>query len=336
MSRISYILRCIAGMDYKAMFSTVSSIHKKTGKKRIALFSDVVKCGLKYGCGYRDYELNEWWTLNSEQRKTYVTRGINNQIVAKLNDPEYYHLLDNKAEFLENFNRFVKRKWINTETCTEEEFRKFLDGLDTVVIKPMAESCGRGVEKLSVGDFESPNALLEHIRSAGSTLCEECIVQNAAISALYPHSVNTLRIVTVIGRDGKPHIVYAFIRIGNGGRVVDNINAGGMAAPIDLDSGIIKAVAFDKNSVYYEKHPETGADIVGAQIPMWNRAKDMVLEAAALVPQIGYVGWDVAVGANDVMLVEANQHPGHDILQMPPHVPDKIGMLPRFREFIDI
>ena len=81
---------------------------------------------------------------------------------------------------------------------------------------------------------------------------------------------------------------------------------------------------------------ETGADIVGAQIPMWDRAKDIVLEAAALIPQIGYVGWDVAVGENDVMLVEANQHPGHDFLQMPPHVPDKIGMLPRFREFIDI
>ena len=37
------------------------------------------------------------------------------------------------------------------------------------------------------------------------------------------------------------------------------------------------------------------------------------------------------------LLVEGSRFPEHDILQLPPpHVPDKIGMLPKFREFIDI
>ena len=63
---------------------------------------------------------------------------------------------------------------------------------------------------------------------------------------------------------------------------------------------------------------------------------DMCLEAAREVPQVRYVGWDVAITENGPTFIEANQHPGHDILQMPPHVPDKIGILPRLREFIDI
>ena len=73
-------------MDYKSLFATVKAIHKKTGISRIKLFFDVVRCGLKYGAGYKDYQLCEWYNLNDAQRATYVTRGINNTIVSLLND----------------------------------------------------------------------------------------------------------------------------------------------------------------------------------------------------------------------------------------------------------
>lgn len=53
-----------------------------------------------------------------------------------------------------------------------------------------------------------------------------------------------------------------------------------------------------------------------------------------LIPQLGYIGWDIAVSETGPQLIEGNEFPGHDILQMPPHVPDKIGMLPRFRQFL--
>ena len=78
MSGFGYIMRCIKSMNFKNLFATVNEIHGITGKNRPFLFCDVVWCGLRYGAGYRDYRLNEWWTLNGKQRKTYVTRGINN------------------------------------------------------------------------------------------------------------------------------------------------------------------------------------------------------------------------------------------------------------------
>ena len=67
-----------------------------------------------------------------------------------------------------------------------------------------------------------------------------------------------------------------------------------------------------------------------------DEAKELVLKAAKMIPQLRYVGWDVAITPDKPVFVEGNQHPGHDILQMPPHVPDKIGMLPRIKQFIDI
>lgn len=336
MSKVGYIFRCIRNMNYGAMLNTVGDIHKKTGKNRIGLFCDIVYCGLKYGAGYKDYALCEWWNLNSAQRATYITRGINNSIIKKYNDPAYNYLLNEKNEFNKFFCDYLGRKQINLAEASFDEFEQFMKELDVIIAKPFADNCGHGVMKLYKKDFSSLKEMYDHIITSGSLLVEECIVQHEDISRCYPYSVNTLRVVTIIADDGQPHIVYAFIRIGNGGRVVDNINNGGMAAPIDLDTGIINNVAFDKDSNYYDTHPQTGTPIVGFQIPMWDKVKELVVEAAKKLPQVRYIGWDVAVTNTRPVLVEGNHNPGHDILQMPPHVPDKIGMLPRYREFIKI
>lgn len=320
-------------MDYKGLFSTVKAVHKKSGIGSVRLFFDIVKCGLKYGAGYKDYQLCEWYNLSDAQRATYVTRGINNTIVSLLNDKEYYHIIDNKIEFNNNFSSFLGRKWIDMTKADIDEFKAFLEGLDVIISKPADEACGRGVEKLTVSDFASEEELFAHLKNINSALAEECIVQHKDIAALYPLSVNTYRIVTVF-TEGQPHIVYAFIRIGNGGRFVDNINAGGMAAPINIETGVIEYPAFDKDSIYYETHPYTGCAIKGYQLPYWSESVDMVLKAACVVPQVGYAGWDVAVTEKGPLLIEGNPFPGHDILQMPPHVPDKIGMLPQFKKYI--
>lgn len=333
MRRVIYLIKRILKMDYKGLFSTVGAVHKKTGINRVKLFFDIIKCGLKYGAGYKDYQLCEWYNLNDAQRATYVTRGINNTIVTLLNNKEYYHILDNKIEFNNTFSKYLGRKWIDMSSASFEDFNRFINGLDVIISKPAAEACGRGVEKLIVADFPSAEALFNHLKEIKSALCEEFVVQHKDIAALYPHSVNTYRIVTVL-TEGIPHIVYAFIRIGNGGRFVDNINAGGMAAPIDIETGIIQYPAFDKDSIYYENHPYTGCPIKGWQLPCWKESVETVINAAKEVPQVGYVGWDVAVTENGPLLIEGNPFPGHDILQMPPHVPDKIGMLPQFKKYI--
>lgn len=336
MSKIGYILRCIKQMNYGRLFETVSSIHQKTKKSRIVLFFDIVYCGLRYGAGYRDYDLNEWYNLNSKQRKTYITRGINNSLVKKLNNSAYYHLLSNKINFNKLFDDKLGRDWLDLKNATFEEFEAFYEKFDTFIAKPVDEACGRGVMKVSHADYSSAKEAYDSLLQSGSTLLEEYVIQHPVISNIYPCSVNTLRVVTITDDRGEPHILYAFIRIGNGGRVVDNINAGGMAAPIDIESGVINNVAFDKDYNYYDVHPYTNNSFIGTEIPFWKEACDLVKEAAGRIPQLRYVGWDVAITEKGPTFIEANQHPGHDILQMPPHVPDKIGILPRVREFVDI
>ena len=133
-------------------------------------------------------------------------------------------------------------------------------------------------------------------------ILEEIVVQHPEMARMCPTSVNTCRIATLLG-DKKQGIVYAFLRIGNG-KVMDNVDCGGMAARIDLESGKLLTVGADKAGNTYTKHPITGTDIICFTIPYWEEAKKMCLDAAQKVPQMRFVAWDVAITPNGPTFIE--------------------------------
>lgn len=333
MVKVKYLMGRLLRMDYRSLFRTIGKLHHRTGRSRLWLFGDMINCGLRYGAGYQDYMLCGFCDLTPAQRATYVTRGINNRIVRLCNDPAFYHCLEDKRSFNRLYGKFVRRGWLDLEKCSYDRFAEFMGCRDTVISKPTAATCGTGIEKLRKCDFGSLRDMYDHLRSSGAGLIEDLIVQHPSLAKLYPDAVNTFRVVTV-ARSGVPGVVCAFIRIGSGGRFVDNFNSGGMAAPVNVGTGVIEFAAVDKGGRCYEVHPATGCPIPGYRLPYWRESIEMCLEAARVVPQLGYVGWDVAVSEDGPQLIEGNHFPGHDILQMPPHVPDKVGMLPRFRAFI--
>ena len=333
MKKLKFLFSRIFSLNYGAFFKNINEIHKETKKSRIWLFFDMIHCGIKYGAGHMDYRLCSFYDLTPEQRATYVTRGVNNAVVGMLNDKAYVNIFEDKREFNKTFADFIGRKWIDMKNASKEEFFEFAKGLDVFISKPADDCCGRGVEKIKISDYESLDAVYDHLVENGSGIAEEFIVQHHGIAEINPYSVNSLRVVTV-RVEGVSNLLYAFIRIGNGRAIVDNINNGGMAAPIDLDTGVITHPGYDKNKICYDVHPDTGCKIVGREIPFWKESAELCLKASAVVPQVGYVGWDVAVTEKGPILIEGNPFPGHDILQMPPHVPDKIGMLPRYKKFI--
>lgn len=300
MGRLKYIFHCILHMDYKSLFDTVKTVHEVSGKNRIWLFFDIIKCGFKYGAGYKDYLLCAFYDLNDKQRATYVTRGINNSIVKSLNDPAYYHIFDNKSEFYTTFAEYLHREWLHFSKCTKEQFLDFMQDKDEIICKPDDASCGVGVEKLKKADYATLDAMYEDLKKKGADVIEEVVIQHPDMNRINPGSVNTIRVYTVLS-DGVSNVVYACIRMGNSDRPVDNINAGGMYSPIDLETG---KIACDKQRIVYERHPRSGCLLKGYQIPYWDKVMDICREAAHKVPQ------------------------------MPLQAPDKIGILPVFQKYI--
>ena len=336
MSRMQYFLDRVFKMDWKAMWKTTGLLKKRSGKSRIWLLCDMLKCAVKYNAGYVDYKIAQMYKLNDEQRKTVITRGVSNDIVRRMNDKAYWHLFDDKATFNELFKEWIPRQWlrIDGETKTEDLF-VLCRAHQQLIGKPLEGSSGQGIRKYTEEDWkDGPEAFLKRLREDGIGILEEIVVQHPKMASLCPTSVNTCRIATLLG-DKQQGIVYAFLRIGNG-KVMDNVDCGGMAARIDLESGKLLTVGADKQGNTFIKHPMTNTSLIGFTIPYWEEAKAMCLEAAQKVPQMRFVAWDVAITEKGPTFIEGNSFPSHAIPQFAAHYPDGIGILPEFQKFIDL
>lgn len=329
MGKIKYLIRRVGEMDFKNMYKQAKVVRKRTGKPTLFVLADMIYCGYKYLAGYMDYVVFEFYDLSAKQRKTQVTRGINNSLVKTLNDKNSWYKFDKKDEFNRIFSDCLKRDWLDIEKSSVEEFSQFCKKHPEMMVKPRDGACGKGVEKMRVSDFESVESLREHCLKNEQTIAEELIIQNEKMNTLFDGCVNTIRMVTIT-RNKKVNVVFCSLRIGAGDTIVDNLNSGGMAALVDAESGIITTDAADKNGIIYEYHPDTNTKIKGFEIPFFKEGRELVEKAAVRVEEIGYVGWDIAFTEKGALLIEGNHFPGHDIYQMPALTPSGIGVLPRF------
>ena len=174
MGKLQFLLRCVKDMDYAELFRTVGKVHKLTGKNSAAILTDVIQCGLKYGAGFNDYLLCEFYNLTDAQRATYITRKVNNDLVRILNDRDYYHFFDNKTEFYTTFAKYIGRQWLDFSKASKEDFKAFMKTRDAVMVKPESSSGGFGVNKLFKKDFSSLDAMYDQLKAEGIGVVEEC------------------------------------------------------------------------------------------------------------------------------------------------------------------
>lgn len=329
MKSLIYKIKCFKGGTIKSIFNIVGKIHKKTHKLRIYLLFDIVFCSIKYGSGPYDYQEFEFYNLNSKERRTYLTRVKNNQIVKMFNNKEMSRKFDDKIEFNKIFNKYLKRDWLYIDN-NYKEFVKFCDNKKDFIAKPVDGSGGEGIELINV-DQKKLKSIYEYLVSNNKLLVEEKIIQNKRIAKLNSTSVNTFRIVTFF--DGKDtHILNVVFKIGNGG-VTDNFSSGSMYTFVRDGKIIVPAIDRDDN-IFYE-HPISKVKIVGYEIPNYDKAIDLVKKCAKEVSEVKYVGWDVAITDNDAVIIEGNCFPG--VYQIKPSfVSDKTGLVPVFEKAMNI
>lgn len=329
---IRYTLQSLCRLDIRNRLQDVTAVAKRSGKNALAVLVDMVYCGLRYGAGPVDYRLFEFYNKTPAQRATYITRGINNELVRRFNQADCWHYFDNKSHQNEKFGGFLGRDWLPTDTMTLEQFTLFCQGKTSFLYKPNSGSCGKGIRKFDLTSL-SRDASFRLLKGLPAGVIEEIICQHPDLMRVYPNAVNTVRVVTIC-KDGVCTPLCAFWRMGNGENYVDNLNSGGISAKLDITSGTVTLPAASKDGTLYEIHPVTGENIVGFRIPHWQKVLSLVEAAAKVVPQVGYVGWDVAVRQDDAVLVEGNCYPGHDILQLPAYTPNGEGLLNTVTPFL--
>ena len=335
MGRLKYLCKKVFTWNYKDAYARAKILKKKYGGNAFLIWCDMVMCGALYGAGYIDYDEFEFNLLNRKQRKTYLTAELNNRIVKKYNAPNYRYLFKDKIEFNRLFKDYIKRDFlsIRDNDATVKEFKAFSLKHKKIVAKAVDAMHGLGIDFYDVDETTNFEELYNKLRENKQYLIEECIVQHSEMAKLYKGSVNSLRVITFLTDDGKVVILRAVLKIGNK-EGIDNCRNGGMYTFLD-DNGVVLLPAFDENNNIYEKHPKSGTEIVGFKVPYYKEIQELVSKAGKVVPEIRYVGWDIAITEKGPIIIEGNEYSG--IFQMKASMtPTKIGDLPRFRKYMDI
>ena len=318
MPDLRFLWRKFRETDTRRIKETARRVADKTGRPYALVCADMLSCILRYSTGYVDYEAFEMYDMSPEQRAGFLTIGKNNQLVAELNDPAYRGIFDDKALFNEKFNEFLKRDWMVLDGKNRAEFAELLRDKGMLIVKPLDQSCGRGIEKVVYEEGKDTDGLYDRLYASGCVLAEEVVEQCDEMDALCDTSVNTIRLVTIYNSDDDVAVAAGAVRMGRAGNFVDNFNHGGLAVILDVSTGLSATDGYDKERITYRTVPEIGTVLRGFKVPQWDGCRQLVKDAAKVVPQVRYVAWDVAVSRDrGPLLIEGNDYPGQDVTQYP-------------------
>ena len=306
-------LKYAFGGNYKRFYENLKVIGKKNNRNPIILFIDTGICSIVCGSGLTDYLNYQFYNKSWKQRREYATIGYQDKFYKKAardTGGEYFY---NKINFHKKFGEFTSLDYYDPKDGIDA-LKDFLKKHSPCIEKPVCGLGGADVNKISTEDITDYETYYKRLVDKNLFL-EEFVIQNKEWGKISPNSINTIRVVT-FAMNGESKIIFAAARIGNGSSVVDNFHKGGMAALIDYEKGTLKGMGINKNLDEFEKHPVTEIKFDGYKVPYWKEINDMCKKAALVNDNVHVIGFDVAITDNGPLLIEGNNGPGFDIVQV--------------------
>ena len=267
----------------------------------------------RYRFFYEEYNAYKLWDSDKKKWAEFISEREMQCIYRKTVQVNVARCFTDKKTQLEVFGKYVHRKWLYPRLVSFEEFKEFVTSYDCIA-KPRGGTQGKNVFLVEKGDERYLKGLYEYCYE-NFVLVEEYMKACSEIEAFHPQSLNTLRVFT-LSKNNKVEVLDAEIRMGIHDNVVDNAHCGGVLASIDIDSGTLAGNGFDMAGNEYIVHPDSGKTIKGFVIPHWKEVVEVCKEAATIVPETVFAGWDVCVRQNgEIELIEVNAFPGVTGLQ---------------------
>lgn len=297
----------------------MENIVKKYGGRIEELKPLLKEAMVDYHWGFDEFFMYDYPHLSLPERESIVPEYEKNVFCDRVNDHGFSRIFDSKWESFRVFQPYYDRDVAlidGIDSLNDGMLDHFLEEYTRFVLKPDSEACGRGITIIEGTSVEDSKQQIRNIlhHSKGRYVVEEIICQDERMAAFHPQSINTVRIPT-IRYDNRVEIIHPFIRIGRGLAIVDNAGAGGIMGNIDKETGTVY-VACDELNHSFETHPDTAVPIVGFVVPCWKEAMAFVKKLASTLPQVRYVGWDLALTERGWIMIEGNDK-GQFVFQIP-------------------
>jgi hypothetical protein len=295
----------------KKMDKAIETFAKDADRKSLekAIWKDVVT----YLIDPEEYFLYGFEYLNDEQKHSFVGNREKELICGWLNhlpeNHDAWKVFMDKWLTYEAFKPYYQREAIHiTSSSDKDAFIAFCKKHKTVITKVSNSSQGRGISRISASDdLDVVFSKMEQstLTNGGTVVVEEVVNQSEIMSVFNESSVNTVRITT-FRKDDEIVIMFAFMRTGRKGAVVDNGGSGGLLIGIDEKIGECNAEGCDEEGHRYRTHPDSGVEFIGFKIPEWDKAVTLAKELATVIPEQRYVGWDLAYTDVGWVMIEGN------------------------------
>jgi len=311
LKQILYLGHWIIKLDIPTFKSFLNYAQKKSNRSKSKILLDIVYSVLRYKISIMEYFQFKYFLLGNEERLKYVGTPCMEEYQLKMNPKSERHILHNKLDFLKVYAPFIRHSYatmadFQANNASAEKLLHNKSG--KIVLKSILGERGIGIEVISVKDLDS-QAIVQRLKTTGNDFAEEYIVQHRDLMKLSPSGLNTLRIVTQLNSNDEVEILGATLRVSINS-TIDNWFAGNIAAPVNLLTGIIEGKGFYKDIIKPDeiKHPITGVEIIGFQIPYWKEALQLAKDAALYNKRNRSIGWDIAITDYGPDLIEGNHN----------------------------
>lgn len=324
MKRILYLVYYVRHMNWRTLGRFMRHIQKTTGMSKLRQGLFLVTDSLRYNISLLEWYQFGFVNLSHEQKLEWAGTGTMYEFQLRMNPTSGRDILVDKRKFFQAYREFcLHGLWSRDELQADYALREHVLARHAkLVFKDATGNCGASVRIVPTSELNASN-LIEWMSANDYDMVESLIEQHPDLQALSPSGVNTVRIFTLLDRQGEYHVLGCRLRISINSPV-DNLAAGNVAAPIDEETGGIcgPGVYSDITREPERVHPVTGVAIVGFQIPFWQETLELVKRASLKHSQNRSVGWDVAVTAEGPELIEGN----HDWCKLVWQLPVQRGL----------
>lgn len=250
---------------------------------------------------------------------------------------EYNVILDDKQVFYYVFRNDIKTPIIigttkNGKLLDEEhhiikidEIKDYLKNHKGLIFRTNRNGGGRGLclleyrkEEYYVNDQQiEEKEIPKLIKACDNYIVTEAISNHPYSNKIFSKSVNTIRLIIGRNKDEDEYkILGAFHRFGcNESIPGDNVCRGGLIAPINIKTGVIGSATKSNTDKFFNKHPDTKADIAGVKIPHFHTMTNKMLSLSYKFPFLNFIAWDVVIMQDDFIVIEGNASSDINMLQ---------------------
>lgn len=284
------------------------------GFTAIRNLSESLRLKRKYHFGCKEYLYVDYPNLSRTQKESLLFLKDYLNMCFRINPFANLAVLRDKGTVIERLPQYLGRACFDTRKHSEEELSEFLQTHIDIYAKKNFSPAGIGMRVFR--DLSTPAKVYSALRQCQNEkleIIEAFIKQHPLLNTLYSEAISTIRIHTLRTKAGIEVVFAPEITIPvDGERDSIHSDKGKYIIEIDVNNGQLGEVAdFVKERLTdftseERVHRNTKIPFAEITIPKWGEVLDMVKTAAQAIPELSYIGWDVAISERGPVIIEGN------------------------------